>query len=187
MSVKEYGGNNADIEKLAETLRWSTLVYAKKANLIPADTSVPPNGRKLLDTILTASGGKIGVFSEYDPQSFDRLRIDGVGNYLINLSKLSFLYRDNFTIAHELGHYFLHFYLTSPRPSTPLLFGLNVGDNIEWQANRFGAALLMPEALLREKFSEYNGNPWRIAGFFEVPRDVVIERARCLGLMEEKI
>lgn len=71
-------------------------------------------------------------------------------------------FRKRFTIAHELGHYFLH----DDDPSelvvktldlfrdTETSGNVNEYDLLEVQANRFAAALLMPEEQLRKIFVE---------------------------------
>ena len=58
--------------------------------------------------------------------------------------------RDHFTVAHELGHYFLH----ADQGGIPLIAYRSGSTRIEWEANWFAAALLMPrveftEAMLR--------------------------------------
>lgn len=56
--------------------------------------------------------------------------------------------RHRFTIAHELGHYFIHddvtsFSRCSSQKSVPTY------RDPEWQANVFGSAFLMPKSLIR--------------------------------------
>ncbi len=48
--------------------------------------------------------------------------------------------RDCFTVAHELGHYFLH----SDLGKTPIIAYRKGSTRIEWEANWFAASLLMP-------------------------------------------
>lgn len=67
--------------------------------------------------------------------------------------------RSNFTIPHELGHFFLH-YLNGPvlsRNTKPE----KVYENPEWQANQFAAELLMPYEVVKnlsieEIYLKYN-------------------------------
>ncbi len=57
--------------------------------------------------------------------------------------------RDRFTIAHEIGHYILHdsrsIVLTRMAPNVKI----PAYRDLEWQANAFGGALLMPRKLIR--------------------------------------
>ena len=54
--------------------------------------------------------------------------------------------RDRFTIAHELGHYFLH----SAQGRTPIVARRNGSGTAETEANYFAAALLMPEGEVKK-------------------------------------
>ncbi|BAY93792.1 MULTISPECIES: ImmA/IrrE family metallo-endopeptidase [unclassified Tolypothrix] len=67
--------------------------------------------------------------------------------------------RQRFTIAHELGHYFLHRKLASIFFDESLLFFRDEksaqGTKFqEIEANTFAAELLMPEKVLRERLSQ---------------------------------
>lgn len=59
--------------------------------------------------------------------------------------------RDRFTVAHELGHLFLHSGMSFARTWTPQQ---KVYYNSEWQADTFASALLIDEQLLAECRSE---------------------------------
>lgn len=83
--------------------------------------------------------------------------------------RCSLLGRFNFTIAHEIGHWFLHVDPASSNPSktqfvdTPSTLALFSGtrtrggrkDHTEAQANRFAGALLVPRDLLRQAAIQY--------------------------------
>jgi len=56
--------------------------------------------------------------------------------------------RDRFTVAHELGHFFLHTQVSLAR--TPHSGRVRPFENPEVQANRFAAELLMPFRLFRD-------------------------------------
>lgn len=85
--------------------------------------------------------------------------------YNPNESKL----RQRFTIAHELGHYFLHreddkiyvdnenYYQTIMFRTTKQLNLSNADYQREREANSFAAALLMPQTLLLKELKKYNG------------------------------
>lgn len=78
--------------------------------------------------------------------------------------------RYNFTLAHEVGHFLLHKELV--RPVMPNLFGEGIieqpknilcrtseyKEDIEWQADYFAAALLMPINRIKEQWALFMGN-----------------------------
>lgn len=89
--------------------------------------------------------------------------------------------RDQFTIAHELGHYFLH----SRQGKTPLIANRQstpASERVEWEANWFAAALLMPEQQFREAFRS-EGDPVLLAQCFGVSTDAATVRMKVLGLL----
>lgn len=93
--------------------------------------------------------------------------------------------RDRFTIAHELGHYFLHFlYQRSITPNNPrCLKARRAGTGtVEWQANCFAAAFLMPERQFRSVHSEFAGDIFLVAERFGVSRAAATIRAETLSL-----
>ncbi|MCK9392170.1 MAG: ImmA/IrrE family metallo-endopeptidase [Syntrophales bacterium] len=103
--------------------------------------------------------------------------------------------RKRFTIAHEIGHQLLHM---SPNEDTEFV---DTEDNFraaevidvatwdpdrrrEWEANVFAGALLMNEALLREKWKIYK-DPSYLSWMFQVSEAAMYVRLTQLGLLEE--
>lgn len=92
--------------------------------------------------------------------------------------------RERFTIAHELGHLFLHMgYKTSQKLWEEQENGLNYRiENIEkeYQANEFASAFLMPTleylSILKKIIENNKVNTLKIANYFNVPVNVVINR-----------
>lgn len=62
------------------------------------------------------------------------------GDFDITLPHYTSPLRDRFTIAHELGHYFLH----SNQGEIPIIAYRKGTGRLEWEANWFAASLLMP-------------------------------------------
>lgn len=92
--------------------------------------------------------GELAISHACNPetQSSGSMRACRDGMFKIFLSPFTGILRDNFTIAHELGHLRLHvsgYFETHPTENCVSVnrFG---NDKPEWQANRFAAALLMP-------------------------------------------
>ncbi|MGO8749156.1 MAG: ImmA/IrrE family metallo-endopeptidase [Thermoguttaceae bacterium] len=136
-----------------------------------------------MDKIVELTGGTVEMADDPSQQEADggSLIIEGESDYTIYLSPYTTPLRDNFTIAHELGHFFLHFFLQEPRPEVPRGFTRYGTGPIEWQANRFAAALLMPADLFREKHKAFQHDAFRLAGFFEVSHAAVEVRGESLG------
>ena len=96
-----------------------------------------------------ALGGSIEVLEhpDYKQLQSGSLEVFGHRDFVIHLSPITGILRDNFTIAHELGHLFLH--TGDPWGSRHIRIGRYYGKTaeavrLEQQANRFAAALLMP-------------------------------------------
>jgi predicted transcriptional regulator len=92
--------------------------------------------------------------------------------------------RDRFTIAHELGHYFLHYRLPKlqNKDQAPLRAARYGGDRAEVEANWFAASFLMPESAFKEVFASTGGNMSALASHFGVSTSAASVRARSLGL-----
>jgi Zn-dependent peptidase ImmA (M78 family) len=87
--------------------------------------------------------------------------------------------RQRFTVAHELGHY----YLRHKRPSFAEPGG---ASRLERDAERFAAHLLMPSAWVRRYWRAYAANAENrvsiLAGLFEVSQTALKVRLKELGL-----
>lgn len=95
--------------------------------------------------------------------------------------------RQNFTIAHELGHLYLHFLKwkdESTRKTTFKRLSYAVGGDMEREANMFAGALLMPKSKYEEIYNEYGGDLIKIADIFDVSVSAAEVRARVLNLNE---
>lgn len=120
-------------------------------------------------------GGRISYGDS--PES---LHVNAPGDFTIFLPKLTSSRRDRFTIAHELGHYFLHF--VHPRREPPASFGRGERNTAETQANVFASSLLMPAASFETAWTRSGGDVYRLASQFEVSPAAVEVRAQVLGL-----
>lgn len=61
--------------------------------------------------------------------------------------------RQRFTLAHELAHYMLHRDLVDEVVDNALYRSPNLGDDMERQADRFAAQLLLPAEEVRRAYS----------------------------------
>lgn len=92
--------------------------------------------------------------------------------------------RDRFTVAHELGHYFLHFRapdqnITGKRTTSFTRLGRNVPET---QANVFASNLLMPAEQFKSAFLRLRGDLVAVAQHFSVSYPAAKVRAEFLGL-----
>lgn len=100
--------------------------------------------------------------------------------------------RKNFTIAHELGHLFLHMGYMINRElweqSDYVEFNRKGKSEIELQANEFAAAFLMPQKeykTIMDKYSKGNiVNIGKVAEYFHVSVDAASFRGKWLGYLE---
>lgn len=109
-------------------------------------------------------------------------------DFTIFLSPHTSLKRDRFTIAHELGHLFLHLSAIKEENSGNIMRATRWVDQddpsqqrAEWEANWFAAAFLMP----REEFSK-TVNDLGVddaARTFDVSQKAAEVRANSLGLL----
>lgn len=84
--------------------------------------------------------------------------------------------RDRFTVAHELGHYFLH----SDQGDQPIVAFRKGSTRIEWEANWFAAALLMPRVEFKTVYDK-TGDLAVVAMKFGVSTDAARVRRDTLG------
>ena len=97
----------------------------------------------------------------------------------ITLSNLTSELRNNFTIAHEIGHLFLHSSKTAHRT---IGFNRYGSGRLEWEANWFAAAFLMPKEQFLLKYKFFNGALYELALFFNVSESAVKIRKKDLGI-----
>ncbi len=93
----------------------------------------------------------------------------------INISLPSYVSdnRNRFTVAHELGHYFLHYCPKMNNKKNNMVFKAtryteNNNDRPEWEANWFSAAFLMPSAAFNERLGTTNNDINAVAEYFGV-------------------
>lgn len=146
--------------------------YAEK---IGRHHSVYHEGRADLDALLRRLGGKVAY-----AESEESLQVRQEGVFTVFLPHFTSVSRDRFTIAHELGHYFLHYRLAGL--SGTKSYGRGARNRAETEANVFASALLMPELEFRKWWGQAAGDEWQVARHFEVSPSAAAVRAQVLGL-----
>ncbi len=155
----------SDVEKVAENV-------ATRTGFKPGQP-VEPIVKKL--------GGKIEFLSweTWLSHTHDTITVDEPQVFTIRLMGSDGPLRHRFTIAHELGHYFLH----SRQGAIQIEAGRD-GSNkrVEWEANWFAAAFLMPETGFRAAAKLFGADPLRLAGQFLVSVEAAKVRMGTLGI-----
>ncbi|MGP1434026.1 MAG: ImmA/IrrE family metallo-endopeptidase [Catonella sp.] len=136
-------------------------------------------------------GGKIKVDSSLGIFSDGRIEKEN-NSFSISIPINQTSERKNFTIAHELGHLFLHMgYKINDdlwEKSDNKVFNRKGNSEIEIQANEFAAAFLMPKEKYKEIMDENTvGNTVyiaKVAKYFNVSIDAASYRGKWLGYLQ---
>ena len=113
-------------------------------------------------------------------------------SFEICVSSKCSLERRNFTVAHEIGHLFLHMgYRTNPElwnsVSDDLVYNRSGQSDEEYQANSFAAAFLMPEntfvEVLKRNSNGKTVNMASVANYFGVSVSEAVTRGKWLGIL----
>ncbi|MGF0312498.1 hypothetical protein CH249_12565 [Rhodococcus sp. 05-2255-3B1] len=155
------GLTNAAIQKYAERIGEHHQIYSV-------------DGHADVDGLLKMLGGRI----EYAMDD-ESLHVFEPGNFTVYIPQFTSSRRDRFTLAHELGHYFLHY--VYKRETAAKAFGRGGRDRAETEANVFASALLMPEEYFKRQFHLCNGDTWSLASIFGVSPKAADVRAEVLG------
>ena len=136
-------------------------------------------------------GGKIEWREVWDSGGTDSgsAEIRREGDFTIYLSTSTTEERDRFTLAHEVGHYVLHYLW--PVKHGKALGAIRVSrygsTRVEWEANWFAAAFLMPEADFRAAYEQFHGSIVAIADHFRVSTMAASIRAQSLNLPSNEL
>lgn len=119
-----------------------------------------------LEKVVSDLGGEIQYMDLYGVglggnSDSGSIKIDGFRSFNITLAHHTGVLRDRFTIAHEVGHYVLHYLYPKQVLKQPLTkviaqrygFGLE-----ETEANLFAACFLMPEEAYRAAYKKLGGS-----------------------------
>lgn len=141
------------------------------------------NIRKIIEDI----GGEI-IYDHLDEKDYESgsIIVRAPRNFTIRLSEVTSSERDRFTLAHELGHYFLHYpKIFKSYPSCYMRANRFIPENdstqsrAEWEANWFAASFLMPEEEFKEIFKISEDAAQK---YFKVSLKAIQTRAKSLNL-----
>lgn len=177
--------------KLPEPFQGTNETIEKVARAFLQRFQIASNGRvtasEKLAICVKKTGGKVrinGSPATYEAEG-GSLVIHGPHEYTIFLSPYTTPLRDNFTIAHELGHFVLHYTPQRERfgeEDLPLIFARYGTGLMEWQANRFAAAILMPKGPFSRDYKELQGELELLAGRYGVSVPAAEIRCKSLAL-----
>lgn len=138
-----------------------------------------------LHDLINRNGGRVEYISVTDEDQVDAIIVQPDGSFTIRLSSLTGALRDNFTIAHELGHKLLHWpKVKEKNPGCGMKATRWVDKSndalvrCEWEANWFASAFLMPAEAFEIAFRDGVASEE-----FGVTEAAVQVRARSLGLV----
>lgn len=145
-----------------------------------------------IDKTVERIGGIVWEDSTMDGFSDGRIRKVDSASFLIEVSPFQTEERRNFTVAHELGHLFLHMgFLTNEQrweSQDNISYYRNGNSELEYQSNEFAAAFLMPKEeykrVMRENTVGNLVNTSEIAKYFHVSVDAAANRGKWLGYLK---
>lgn len=131
-----------------------------------------------IERLVRTLGGRV----EVSPALFapEALTVRTPSDFTVHLPPVTSNRRDRFTIAHELGHYFLHY--LHEGESGEKHFGRGQRNRAETQANVFASSLLMPEREFRAAATRCRNDWWAVADVFGVSPAAASVRAQVLNL-----
>ena len=121
-----------------------------------------------IEQMIRDSGLQLEKSAELQEGIAGELRKNQDDTYTVSVNSQDHYYRRRFTMAHELGHYYLHRSLIGDGVDDSVKYRSTVGGNFyntniaqkhEREANFFAAFVLMPEELLKESVDALSGQP----------------------------
>jgi len=153
-----------------------------------------------LPLILESNNVELDIDASLHPEIVGQIERLKSGLFRVSANKTDHPYRKNFTVAHELGHWFRHRDLLGTgtddskayrAENIGKFYNTAIGPKGEAEANSFAAALLMPKKLVIEhhgpNFRDYAPNTafQRLYHYFKVSPSAMRWRLNNLGLQHD--
>ncbi len=167
----------------AESLGWPK----QKISKFSEELSLALNWHHQSDVreTIVKQGGQIEFIDFWEEnEKAGALLVESSGEFTIYVPSHTSIERDNFTIAHEYGHYILHYALKNielAHGETFVAYRYGAGP-VEWEANWFAASFLIPESLLKKHIHRHGKDVAKIADTFSVSKSFCEFRMRELNL-----
>lgn len=144
-----------------------------------------------IESIVHMFGGVIDERIDFDDSCDGTIQKKGEYDFVIAISPFQNPQRKMFTIAHELGHLFLHMGFIIDRnlwqTQNETVYRRFGTSEQEYQANEFAASLLMPQVAYKRLLDQYSENNMvdmsKVAKYFNVSMSAAINRGRFLGYL----
>lgn len=145
-----------------------------------------------MEKVVLGLGGKLQA-SHFDDHTISGMIQKVGGSFEISYNEEHSELRSTFTIAHELGHLFLHMgYLIDEKKWNSIdeykdspKYRQGYSEE-EYEANQFAGAFLMPESeyqqFVKDNSEDHKINIDLIAARFGVSRDAALTRGRWIGI-----
>ncbi|MDK0667670.1 ImmA/IrrE family metallo-endopeptidase [Clostridium perfringens] len=145
-----------------------------------------------IDAVVRMLGGE--VVEELELENYADAKIEKVGDsFRITVLEGQPVTRRRFSIAHELGHLFLHMgYCIDEElweSNEDNRYFRSLSGEKEYQAHEFAAALLMPKSEFKNEMARhFNSEEFfydmeAVAEYFNVSEEAAINRGRWLGML----
>lgn len=147
---------------------------------------------KNIEDIVSKMGGVVIENPNMDCFSDGKIQRTGNETFTIEVSPYQSQERKNFTIAHEIGHLFLHmgFIVDEDKWNAQgeRVYYRNGNSREEYFANEFAAAFLMPKIEYKRVMDENTEgntvNTQEIAKYFNVSTEAASNRGKWLGYLQ---
>ncbi len=145
-----------------------------------------------MEHVVSELGGTIErdfMLTEFADGKIEKLKDSDLA-FRISISPLQPETRQRFSIAHEIGHLFIHmgYMIDDDLWNSPGTYYRKQSGEVEYHANEFAAAFLMPKEEYRQKLfenqiGENKFNLGTVAEYFGVSLEAAVNRGRWLGFL----
>lgn len=152
------------------------------AEMVAEKLGINPD-TNLIEIVTRLSGKAIpDPSADFMKDQAGSLIVQSKNDFTIKYSPYTSPERARFTIAHELGHFFLH-YINQKKCQGQMQATREGSDRCEWEANWFAGAFLMPKDKFKTAFERFDKDLSTIASYFNVSESAAEVRAKVLGLL----
>lgn len=169
----------SDSFALPEPANLSRDMVDEIASKVAAKVGYRPGAQ--LEPIVRELGGEVRyeAWGMEDHGGSLEVRPGEIPHFIIRVASFAGNLRNRFTIAHELGHYFLH-----SGVGKKAIRVMRAGSGrVEWEANWFAGAFLLPSEQFKRDWENYGHSTARIMGVYQVSKAVVDIRLETLDLI----